>query len=86
MVRAERFELPTPCFVGKCTIQLSYGRTIDSKDLRPVRLLKRVQTRTSHIRHGTSTTLEAASRFAGMTAWVYMSIVVWILAWRNSSI
>ncbi len=27
MVRPERFELPTPCFVGKCSIQLSYGRT-----------------------------------------------------------
>ena len=26
MVRAERFELPTPCFVGKCSIQLSYAR------------------------------------------------------------
>ena len=26
MVRPERFELPTPCFVGKCSIQLSYGR------------------------------------------------------------
>jgi hypothetical protein len=28
MVRPERFELPTPCFVGKCSIQLSYGRTL----------------------------------------------------------
>ncbi len=27
LVRPERFELPTPCFVGKCSIQLSYGRT-----------------------------------------------------------
>src|SRR6266567_4225684 len=27
VVRPERFELPTPCFVGKCSIQLSYGRT-----------------------------------------------------------
>jgi hypothetical protein len=26
VVRPERFELPTPCFVGKCSIQLSYGR------------------------------------------------------------
>jgi hypothetical protein len=26
LVRPERFELPTPCFVGKCSIQLSYGR------------------------------------------------------------
>ena len=26
MVRPERFELPTPCFVGKGSIQLSYGR------------------------------------------------------------
>jgi hypothetical protein len=26
MVRPERFELPTPWFVAKCSIQLSYGR------------------------------------------------------------
>jgi hypothetical protein len=30
VVRPERFELPTPCFVGKCSIQLSYGRTRDA--------------------------------------------------------
>src|SRR6266568_7444676 len=30
MVRPERFELPTPCFVGKCSIQLSYGRNFRS--------------------------------------------------------
>ena len=27
MVRSERFELPTPWFVAKCSIQLSYERT-----------------------------------------------------------
>ena len=26
MVRPERFELPTLCFEGRCSIQLSYGR------------------------------------------------------------
>jgi hypothetical protein len=26
MVRPERFELPTPWFEAKCSIQLSYGR------------------------------------------------------------
>jgi hypothetical protein len=33
MVRPERFELPTPCFVGKCSIQLSYGRTSENRTL-----------------------------------------------------
>ena len=27
MVRPERFELPTLCFEGRCSIQLSYERT-----------------------------------------------------------
>ena len=27
MARPERFELPTLCFEGRCSIQLSYGRT-----------------------------------------------------------
>jgi hypothetical protein len=27
MVRPERFELPTPWFEAKCSIQMSYGRT-----------------------------------------------------------
>jgi len=31
VVRPDRFELPTPCFVGKCSIQLSYGRTDHNK-------------------------------------------------------
>ena len=33
MARPERFELPTLCFEGRCTIQLSYGRVgyVDSK-------------------------------------------------------
>ena len=26
MARPERFELPTLCFEGRCSIQLSYGR------------------------------------------------------------
>src|SRR5579862_5578149 len=28
MARPERFELPTLCFEGRCSIQLSYGRTV----------------------------------------------------------
>ena len=28
MARPERFELPTLCFEGRCSIQLSYGRTM----------------------------------------------------------
>ena len=28
LVRPERFELPTPWFEAKCSIQLSYGRTL----------------------------------------------------------
>ena len=31
MVRPERFELPTLWFEAKCSIQLSYGRTLWSK-------------------------------------------------------
>ena len=33
MARPERFELPTLCFEGRCSIRLSYGRVacIDSK-------------------------------------------------------
>jgi hypothetical protein len=27
VARPERFELPTLCFEGRCSIQLSYGRT-----------------------------------------------------------
>ena len=28
LARPERFELPTLCFEGRCSIQLSYGRTV----------------------------------------------------------
>ena len=31
MVRPERFELPTLWFEAKCSIQLSYGRTLCEK-------------------------------------------------------
>ena len=30
MARPERFELPTLCFEGRCSIQLSYGRVVFS--------------------------------------------------------
>ena len=29
MARPERFELPTLCFEGRCSIQLSYGRGVN---------------------------------------------------------
>src|ERR1700674_4771363 len=29
MARPERFELPTLCFEGRCSIQLSYGRAVE---------------------------------------------------------
>jgi hypothetical protein len=34
MARPERLELPTLCFEGRCSIQLSYGRFLDSKRFR----------------------------------------------------
>ncbi len=30
LARPERFELPTLCFEGRCSIQLSYGRAVPS--------------------------------------------------------
>ena len=35
MARPERFELPTLCFEGRCSIQLSYGRAVDHSDSKP---------------------------------------------------
>jgi hypothetical protein len=32
LARPERFELPTLCFEGRCSIQLSYGRIVDHSD------------------------------------------------------
>ncbi len=34
VARPERFELPTLCFEGRCSIQLSYGRTFVFSSLR----------------------------------------------------
>ena len=34
MVRPERFELPTLWFEAKCSIQLSYGRTVRNESFR----------------------------------------------------
>jgi hypothetical protein len=34
MARPERFELPTLCFEGRCSIQLSYGRNFVASSLR----------------------------------------------------
>ena len=31
MARPERFELPTLCFEGRCSIQLSYGRVANKR-------------------------------------------------------
>jgi hypothetical protein len=33
MARPERFELPTPKFVAWCSIQLSYGRNKEGREL-----------------------------------------------------
>jgi hypothetical protein len=41
MVRPERFELPTLWFEAKCSIQLSYGRTLRSHFLRVISLQPR---------------------------------------------
>ena len=32
VARPERFELPTLCFEGRCSIQLSYGRAVCAPD------------------------------------------------------
>ena len=34
MARPERLELPTLCFEGRCSIQLSYGRFSNSRRFR----------------------------------------------------
>jgi hypothetical protein len=39
MARPERFELPTLCFEGRCSIQLSYGRAVVSAILSLRRVL-----------------------------------------------
>jgi hypothetical protein len=37
LARPERFELPTPWFVARYSIQLSYGRALAVKDFCPNR-------------------------------------------------
>ena len=58
MVRPERFELPTPCFVGKCSIQLSYGRILRNNsitDARGERIFRSIVHRRSRtVNHSTS--------------------------------
>jgi hypothetical protein len=43
MARPERFELPTLCFEGRCSIQLSYGRVVQNS--LSLRRLPRVRNR-----------------------------------------
>ena len=43
MVRPERFELPTPWFVAKYSIQLSYGRVRQNYTLKQIARVTRLR-------------------------------------------
>ena len=44
MVRPERFELPTPKFVARCSIQLSYGRVKQKRNCAESTLFRSIGT------------------------------------------